>query len=245
MRPVTLPGRGTGAALVLTCEHASNSVPAEFGRLGLSLEQLGDHIAWDIGAAAIAEELNRQVGAPAVLSAASRLIVDCNRDLSDSDLIAAESHGVLIPGNAVVDTRQRAERLERYYAPYHDAVDAELVHHPDAVLLSVHSFTPSLNGRERPFDVGVLFDDFEDVAGRLARDLRASGLTVRLNEPYSALDGLIFSARTHGRRHDLRYFELEVNNRLLRHDADIRRVARQLLDGIENLVAETPRAALA
>ena len=232
MQPITLSGTTDRPRLVLTCEHAAPAVPGEYDDLGLTREQLGDHIAWDIGAAAVTAELSRQLGAPAVLSAASRLLVDCNRDLHDVDLIPHASHGVVIPGNAALDAAERARRLARFYDPFHDAIDAELSRHADALLLSVHSFTPELNGCARAFDVGVLFDGFDDLAHDFARSITASGFTVRMNEPYSALDGLIFSARSHGRRHGVRYLEIEINNQLLRADGDARAVARRLVDAV-------------
>ena len=132
----------------------------------------------------------------------------------------------------------RAERLTRFYEPYHAAVDVQLRGYPDALLLSIHSFTPELGGRTRPFDVGVLYDDFDGLADAFARDIASAGFAVRMNEPYSGLDGLIFSARSHGRRHGLRYLELEVNNRLLRRDADVRAIAARLLEPIANLAAD-------
>jgi predicted N-formylglutamate amidohydrolase len=236
MLPVTLRGAADRPRLVLTCEHASPSVPAEYADLGLTREQLADHIGWDIGAAAVTVELNRQLGAPAVLSAASRLLVDCNRDLDDTDLIPAASHGHHIPGNASIGAAERVRRLAGFYDPYHAAIDAELSGRPDVLLLSVHSFTPELNGRARPFDVGVLFDGFDDLAHTLARSIDASGFAVRMNEPYSALDGLIFSARSHGRRHGVRYLELEINNRLLRTEAAARAIAARLAAPIAALL---------
>src|SRR5262249_55409382 len=99
-------------------------------------------------------------------------------------------------------------------------------------LLSVHSFTPHLNGRERRFDVGVLFDVFAAESEQVGNGLAAQGLRVRYNEPYSGLDGLIFSARTHGARHGLPYLELEVSNRLLRDAADIAGVAAAVAGAI-------------
>jgi predicted N-formylglutamate amidohydrolase len=234
--PVTLAARAPDAGLVLTCEHASPAVPAEYANLGLAWSQLRDHIGWDIGAAAVTEELSRQLRAPAVLSAASRLLVDCNRDLTDGDLIPHESHGIAIPGNGRLGDEERSERLRRFYEPYHGAVDAVAAANPGALLLSVHTFAPELNGRQRPFDVGVLFDAFDDCARALAADVAATGLTVRMNEPYSGLDGLIFSARSHGRRHGLRYLELEINNRLLRRADAARAVAGRLLDAVARLV---------
>ena len=59
---------------------------------------------------------------------------------------------------------------------------------------------------------------------------------VRMNEPYSGLDGLIFSARSHGLRHSTRYLELEINNRLLRRDDEARAVARRLVDVVGRLL---------
>lgn len=237
MQPITLSGSAARARLVLTCEHASATVPNEYACLGLAPAQLADHIGWDIGAAALATELHQYLGAPAVLSPASRLLVDCNRDLGDADLMPHESHGVAIPGNAAIDPAARADRLARYYDPYHAAIDVEIAQRPGALLLSIHSFTPELDGRARPFDVGVLFDDFNDLADRFARDIAGAGFAVRMNEPYSGLDGLIFSARSHGRRHGLRYLELEINNRLLRRDADVCAIAARLLEPIANLTA--------
>ena len=148
------------------------------------------------------------------------------------------SHGVVIPGNATIDAAERERRLQHFYHPYHDAIDRQLEEREAAFLLSVHSFTPSLHGRERAFDVGVLFDDFTDLAEELARGVAAEGFTTRMNEPYSALDGLIFSARRHGRRHRLRYLEIEINNRLLRDEDAARRVAGRLAVPLAALVGE-------
>jgi predicted N-formylglutamate amidohydrolase len=238
MQPVTLRGTTACPRLVLTCEHASAAVPEEYAGLGLAAVQLADHIGWDIGAAALSEQLSAQLDVPAVLSGASRLLVDCNRDLGDADLMPHESHGIPIPGNAAIAADDRAHRLTRFYAPYHAAIDAELARCPQALVLSVHSFTPELNGCARPFDIGVLFDDFARLADSFARDIASGGLSVRMNEPYSGLDGLIFSARSHGRRHGRRYLEIEINNRLLRRDADVREVADRLLAAVSGLAAD-------
>jgi len=235
MQPVTL-SRATGRVpLVLSCEHASAAVPPEYDNLGLTAAQVTDHIGWDIGAAAVTAALSARLGVPAVLSAASRLLVDCNRDLGDRDLIPHVSHGVEVPGNAAVDDDERSRRLARFYDPYHTAIDTQLANHPEALLLSMHSFTPELNGCARPFDVGVLFDCYDDLAQSLARGVAAAGFAVRMNEPYSGLEGLIFSARSHGRRHDIPYLELEINNRLLRRDDDAIAVAIRLADAIASL----------
>jgi len=235
MEPVTLNRAAGDARLVLICEHASAAVPEEYAGLGLTPEQLNDHIGWDIGAADVTTELSRLLGVPAVLSAASRLLVDCNRELDAADLIPQASHGTVIPGNASIDGAERARRLARFYDPYHAAIDAMLGGRADVLLLSVHSFTPSLNGNSRPFEVGVLFDDFDRLAHAFARDIAEAGFGVRMNEPYSGLDGLIFSARLHGRTHGIRYLELEINNCLLRSEADARAIAGRLAGAVAQL----------
>lgn len=225
MQPVSVHNRGAGQRLVLTCEHASYAVPLEFDDLGLAPEHLQDHIGWDIGAADLTLALAERCDALAVLAGVSRLLIDCNRDLADHDLIVASSHGVHVPGNQNLGPRDRANRIRDFYEPYHAEVDEGLASRSAALLLSVHSFTPSLNGNPRRFDIGVLFDEFPSDARRLGGDLASQGLSVRFNEPYSGLDGLIHSARRHGNTHRRRYLELEINNRLLRQPTEISRLA--------------------
>ncbi|MFI5394630.1 MAG: N-formylglutamate amidohydrolase [Candidatus Binatia bacterium] len=228
MHPFTIFNPTGNAPLVLTCEHASCAVPVEYDDLDLDAEQLTDHIGWDIGAREVTEALASHFGATAVLAGVSRLVIDCNRDLTDHDLIAAESHGVRIPGNARVDRDERERRIRDFHEPYHAAIDAVLERRDKPFLLSIHSFTPALNGRERRFDIGVLFDTFAAEAERLAAGLTGDGLQVHYNEPYSGLDGLIFSARAHGVKHNLHYVEVEINNRLIRTPASIANVATAL-----------------
>lgn len=238
MGAVEIVNRDGAAALVLSCEHGACAVPAEYDNLGLEEEQLREHIGWDIGARALSLALAAQLDVPAVLAGVSRLVIDCNRALDDHDLIAAESHGVPIPGNAAVDAAERQLRVRDFYQPYHDAVDEVLAARPGAFLFSVHSFTPLLNGRERRFDAGVLFDLHAAAAERLGRELSGSGFRVRYNQPYSGLDGLIFSARSHGQRHGLRYLELELNNALLRSEAAVHSVATRVATALRSLVSE-------
>ncbi|MFN2147034.1 MAG: hypothetical protein ACK2T2_01470 [Anaerolineales bacterium] len=44
--------------MVLICDHAGNRIPLRLGNLGLGPEPLMDHIAWDLGAAAVARVLS-------------------------------------------------------------------------------------------------------------------------------------------------------------------------------------------
>ncbi len=236
MNPVQVFNQAGAASLVLTCEHASCSIPVEYDDLGLDAEQLREHIGWDIGARDLTTALATHFDAPAVMAGISRLVIDCNRDRGDHDLIVAESHGVRIPGNARIDGDERARRINDFYRPYHEMIDTIVARRPPALLLSIHSFTPTLNGQDRRFDIGVLFDTCAAEAQRLADGLTRNGLRVRYNQPYSGLDGLIFSAREHGLTHGLRYLEVEVNNGLLRSAAGGASIAAAVAHALEPCV---------
>lgn len=198
---------------------------------------LEDHVAWDIGAAALARRLADAFASPLIESACSRLVIDCNRDLHDHDLIVAETHGVVVPGNADLDAAKRARRIARWHRPYHEAIDEVLAGRPaPTILVSVHSFTPELRGQRRALEVGVLYDDHVTLAGTLADALAATDLVVRHNEPYSGLDGLIYSARVHGTRFGLRYVELEVNNGRLRDDVGVAAMTAKVATALRTLM---------
>ena len=203
--------------VVLTCEHASYALPPEYETLGITPDELRRHIGWDIGARAVVQEIIQHVDSTAILSQYSRLLIDCNRDLSDDDLIIPESDGTCVPTNENLTEADQQQRITQCYQPYHAAIDHVLTQKaPQPVfLLSVHSFTPVLGKKKRSFDSGILFDHYEDLAQEFGQRLSHAGYRVRYNEPYSGYDGLIFSARSHGERHNLVYLEIEMNNGLL------------------------------
>jgi len=203
--------------VVLTCEHASYAVPAEYQGLGISAKEIRRHIGWDIGARFVVASLAQALDAPAVCAGFSRLLIDCNRDLGDHDLIVPESDGTRVPGNQPLSEKEHQQRIDQFYQPYHAAIDRLLLSKAGGrpTVLSIHSFTPVLGKRERDFDLGILFDRYDDLAEEVGQRLQHCGYRVRYNEPYSGLDGLIFSARSHGDRHGLVYLELEINNSLI------------------------------
>lgn len=212
--------------LILTCEHASYALPAAYQRLGVMESEIQRHIGWDIGARAVVAQLAQVLDAPAVCSGYSRLLIDCNRALSDHDLIVEQSDHTVIPRNLNLTDQERQRRIADFYDPYHEAVDTLVQSHAGQplTLLSVHSFTPVLGKSERRFDLGVLFDAHDDLAHEVGQRLHHEGHRVRYNEPYSGYDGLIFSARTHGEKNGIVYLELEINQRLIETPAGAARM---------------------
>jgi predicted N-formylglutamate amidohydrolase len=184
-------------ALVI-CDHAANAFPPGYGALGLPREALERHIAYDIGAAWLARRLAARLGAPALLSTFSRLLIDANRGADDPTLVMRISDGALMPGNARIDAREIERRRQLYWAPYRAAiettVEAMLATGEPPAILSIHSFTPSWRGTPRPWKVGVLWDRDPRLPQPLMRALAAeedlAEHEIGDNEPYQgALPG--------------------------------------------------------
>ncbi len=149
---------------VILCDHASRYIPAALDDLGLPPTELARHIAWDIGAAGVAEALSEIFDAAAVLSPVSRLVIDCNRHLDAADLIPERSDGTVIPGNLSLSASARTQRIERWFHPYHAAVEAifdeRAARGADCIVLSIHSMTENLAGSHRPWQIA--FSSHED-----------------------------------------------------------------------------------
>lgn len=216
--------------ILITCEHASNAVPADFA-LGVEEELLQSHWGWDRWADDVMRRFAPQLGATTVSALVSRLVLDVNRGRGDDTLIRRECEGVVIPGNQDLSPEQVEERVERLWRPYHAAVDSELgrlVERHTAervVFFTFHSFSPDYGTSDRDFDVGVLFDAHEDLAAGVKRALTTAGLRTRLNEPYSGYRGEIYSAAVHGEAHEVSYFEIELNQGVLEDEAQRAKIA--------------------
>lgn len=179
-------GTARFGGILVVCDHASSRVPADVD-LGIDPALLEQHVAVDIGVAGVAAQMARRPGIAAFLGNVSRLVCDFNRDEHGPTVCPIASDGHAIPGNAL-DHAGHEARLARFYRPYHDALAALLDSAPPALILSLHSFTPQLASdpsQQRPWQVGVLYNE-DDRAARLAIPLlEAEGLIVGDQEPYS------------------------------------------------------------
>ncbi|WP_262028647.1 N-formylglutamate amidohydrolase [Microvirga sp. Mcv34] len=187
--PVEIVPGSIESGILILCDHASNTVPPDLGDLGLPESEFERHIAYDIGAAAVTRSLAGHLGAPAILTQFSRLIIDPNRGRDDPTLVMRLSDGAVVPGNARVDEAEVQRRIARFYDPYDHAI-ADAIHramaagHPP-VVVTVHSFTPIWRGWARPWHVGILWDADDRFARPLLEGLTAEdGLVVGDNEPY-------------------------------------------------------------
>jgi predicted N-formylglutamate amidohydrolase len=187
----TVPGPLDAGALIV-CDHASNAIPPGLGTLGLPHEALERHIAYDIGAAEVTRALAAELGAPAVLSTHSRLVIDPNRGADDPTLVMRYSDGAIVPGNAYVDSAEIARRRAQFWAPYRQeivaTVDAMIAAGEPPAIVSIHSFTPVWRGAARRWKIGVLWDRDERIPKPLIEALLAEpdlcADDIGDNEPY-------------------------------------------------------------
>jgi predicted N-formylglutamate amidohydrolase len=223
------PGSGKSPLLFL-CDHASNRLPE--GGLGLAPALLATHIAYDIGAAALTRALARAYDAPALLGGWSRLLIDLNRGADDPTLMMKLSDGSIIPGNVSGDPDGDAaevmRRIAAYHTPYHAAIDAALDRlGKEAVVVSMHSFTPAWKGLSRPWQVGVLYDRDTRLSAPLMARLTEAGFTVGDNEPYTgALEG--DTLYQHGTLRGLPHVLIEIRQDLIASDAAAQEFALRL-----------------
>jgi len=184
--PYRILGTPRLGGILVVGDHASNRVPRDID-LGIDPALLDLHIAVDIGVAGVAERMAASAGTAAFLCNVSRLVCDCNREEDAPGVLPIASDGHAVPGNAL-DPAGREARLSRFFRPYHDALAALLDKAPPALIVSLHSFTPRLEshpGQQRPWQVGVLYNE-DDRASRLAIALlEAEGLIVGDQQPYS------------------------------------------------------------
>ncbi len=209
-QPYTITGADRQSDTVIICDHASNHVPAEIngGTLGLPTADMNRHIAFDIGAKNVSEHLGTQLNAPVICSTFSRLVIDPNRGEDDPTLMMRLYDGTIIPGNRHASDADIEARLNLCHRPYHKALAALISKRKTPLLISIHSFTPRLNGRApRPWHIGVLSGTDRRLSDALLHELaQEPDINAGDNVPYNGElkgDCMDQHASSHGHNHTL------------------------------------------
>jgi predicted N-formylglutamate amidohydrolase len=219
--PPVLSRRRDGRSLyVIAVDHASRRIPRCLGSLGLSEVDLKRHIAWDIGALAVAEGVAEALDAPLVAQNYSRLVIDCNRRAGEPTSIPVVSEATAIPGNVDIPDEQIAARQREIYDPYHlhlrELLNERTRSQKRTILLVQHSMTNVFMGVRREMHAAVLYDDDRRFAGCLIDALRSQpGLIVGDNEPYSGKQRIGFTSPHHGETLGIPSVEVEVRQDLI------------------------------
>lgn len=213
-----------GSDFFLTADHAGRAIPWRLGDLGVAAAELGRHIAWDIGIAAVTERLSQALDATAVLQSYSRLVIDCNRQPDWDSSIPTVSELTAIPGNQGISPAEREARRREIFLPYHQTI-GELLDRRGrdgrrTVLVAMHSFTPVFKGESRNVEVGVLYNRDARLAHIMLELLRdESGLAVGDNAPYAITDASDYTVPVHGEGSGLPHVEIEIRQDLIADDA--------------------------
>lgn len=239
-----------GAPALIVADHASNAVPDSLSNLGLGLDVLGAHIAYDIGAAKVAEELSVLLDAPGILSGYSRLVIDINRGPEDFTSIREISDQIVIPGNRDLKPGDVKARHDEIFWPYHNQVQslvedacgrAALANCAAPAVISVHSFTDQMKGVKRPWHIGVLYAA-DSRMGRAVLDVlqrQNPTLTIGDNKPYSGYDAFGFTLEQHVYPRGLPYVLFEIRQDLIGDQAGQARYAKILADALTEVMGDT------
>lgn len=216
-------------------DHASRHIPDEYDNLGLSGADLTRHIAWDIGTETVLRYLCKHFGCAGQLAGVSRLVIDLNRSLDMKGLIPEESDGTVIQGNKGLSDKQRQDRIDRFYHPYHAGLNSAIDALGDPLVVSVHSFTPKPDlGGVRLVDIGLLVKHDMDSAEQF-REMLAHSFTTGMNEPYSAYD-LNHTIDANVASRGLRHLAIEIRQDHIDNEEKARAIAQILAEHLEPLI---------
>jgi predicted N-formylglutamate amidohydrolase len=205
---------------VIVVDHASRRIPRGLADLGLPASEQQRHIAWDIGALAVAQKVAAALDAPLIAQNYSRLVIDCNRDPAVMTSIPTVSEASSIPGNLDLNAAQVSERRREIFDPYHDAVrallDARLAAGRPTILVAQHSMTNIFKGVRREMHAAILYNRDRRFAGLMLDMLRREqDLVVADNEPYFVSDATDYTIPRHGEARGLPHVEIEIRQDLI------------------------------
>jgi predicted N-formylglutamate amidohydrolase len=225
--PVGVLREAGSSDVLLLGDHAGRAIPASLGDLGLPEDDRRRHIAWDLGVRELGEEVAAALDATFIWQPFSRLVIDCNRDPRSKAAIPEVSDETPVPANAVLGEGARRGRYEEIHRPYHERIASEIASRRARgrrpVLVALHSFTPLLANRPRPWDVGILHDGGDSTLSlALLRTMKSdAGVVVGDNEPYR-MDSTDYTIPRHAYPGALPYVEIEFRQDLLEHSEGVR-----------------------
>jgi predicted N-formylglutamate amidohydrolase len=200
----------------LSCEHGGNQVPDQYQALFEGAQTVLDsHRGYDKGALELFEALRLAGVHYNVFSTTTRLLVDLNRSLHRRSLFSEYTRNL--------SNTEKQLILEHYYYPFRNAFMHEalsVVRQDESVFhVSVHSFTPVLNGEARNADIGLLYNPGHGIEKLIAISWKERlqkllpRFVIRYNYPYlGKTDGHVASLRK-ALGNQYAGIEFELNNK--------------------------------
>jgi predicted N-formylglutamate amidohydrolase len=237
--PVYEERSGGVSNIFIVVDHAGALIPRRLGNLGLRTPDLRRHIAWDIGALAVARRMAALLDARLVAQNYSRLVIDCNRDPEVASSIPTVSETTNIPGNIGLSKADAAARRAAIFDPYHRHIRAVLDERQAAgrgtILVAQHSMTDVYQGTRRDMHAAVLYNRDRRFAGLVLEELRrATGLTIADNQPYFVSDATDYTIPRHGEARSLPHVEIEIRQDLVTDEEGEADWAQRLADALKD-----------
>ncbi|MEM6986768.1 MAG: N-formylglutamate amidohydrolase [Pseudomonadota bacterium] len=236
--PVELVNPHSPSAVLLLCEHAGRAIPATLGNLGVSDDVLTSHRAWDIGAESVARALSDRLDAPLILQRYSRLVIDSNRRPGCAESIPSISDQVTVPANQNLSDHARQARADEIFWPLDAAIERGF-ETPRRACFSIHSFTPHMDGFERPWHAGFLTRTATETAHALMATIASAApeLNLELNQPYQVDNETDWFLPAHAEKRALPHCLFEIRNDQLADEQGVERWVDLLAGAITTYMA--------
>lgn len=205
--------------IILTCEHGGNKVPSIYKNLFANHRTILEaHRGLDIGALAIAKDMQKLLKSKLHFSKITRLLVDLNRFRQSNSLFSEIS--------TVLSDTEKETILKKYYEPHWAAIEKHfnMVHRMKNEILhvAVHSMTDNLNGKIRRMQLALLYDprrtSEKQFSSLWISELRRQfpDYKITRNNPYKGADeGVTCHFRKRFNEKAYVGIELEINQGLL------------------------------
>ncbi|MBA3536059.1 MAG: N-formylglutamate amidohydrolase [Tatlockia sp.] len=230
-------------ALVVSCEHAVNTVPEAYKTLFAPHQHLlNTHRGFDIGTLTIARAFVKIFNCDFVQARATRLLIDCNRSLWHRLLFSEITKS--LPKN------EKELLIQLFYLPYRQKVEDRIKTHiqegKQVLHLSIHSFTPVFNEVLRNIDIGLLYDpkrkNEKMLAQRWQQQIKqqTKNIQVRMNCPYRGIaDGFTTALRKQFAEPNYIGIEIESNQKLVSDSEFLNYLASLLTETLKPIINQT------
>jgi predicted N-formylglutamate amidohydrolase len=225
--------------LIISCEHAVNTVPADFNYLFAGQDALLQSAqAFDPGAQELAHYLKEKLACDYTENTVTRLLIDCNCSVANERCFSALTHSL--------KKDEKQYLIDRYYLPFRQQTQDLIQKHIDlnkqVLHLSIHTFTPTTNGQVYNTSIGILYDSSRHGEKEVSRQWHSLLLQqsppyrIRLNYPFRNSDMFINQLRKKHSQKDYLGLTLECNQALLGDSESLMEMANALAKSLEELL---------
>ncbi len=152
----------------------------------------------------------------------------------------SKSEHYIIPANVDLSPEERLRRVESIYVPFTQTLSGLVGKHRDslALMVTIHSFTPTYLGQKREVELGLLHGHDDRFALAMMKEAPSElQFDTRLNEPYSAKDGVAHTLDTQALPNGLLNVMIEIRNDLIRTPEQQSTMAECLVPWIDRTLA--------